>query len=64
MNGQKRADIHPGSYVYIVQKKDQPTGALTEGVVLDILTNKPFHPRGIKVRLETGEVGRVEDIHG
>lgn len=63
MNGQRRADIHPGSYVYIVKKEDQPTGVLTEGVVKDILTNKPFHPRGIKVRLESGEVGRVEVVH-
>ena len=46
----------------IVQKQDQPTGRLTEGIVKDILTNSPTHPHGIKVRLETGEVGRVQEI--
>ena len=46
----------------IVQKQDQGSGALTEGVVRDILTNSPTHPHGIKVRLETGEVGRVKEI--
>jgi len=48
--------------VAIVQKQDQPTGRLTEGIVKDILTNSPTHPHGIKVRLETGEVGRVQEI--
>ena len=63
-DGQNRADILPGLFVSIVRKKDQPTGALTEGLVRDILTSAPYHPRGIKVRLETGEVGRVQYIHG
>jgi uncharacterized repeat protein (TIGR03833 family) len=48
--------------VAIVQKQDQSTGRLTEGIVRDILTNSPTHPHGIKVRLETGEVGRVQEI--
>lgn len=47
----------------IVLKKDQPTGKLTEGVVKDILTSSPTHPHGIKVRLESGEVGRVQVIY-
>jgi len=63
MNGENRDDIWPGRHVSIVQKQDQRTGILTEGIVLDILTNSPYHPRGIKVRLETGEVGRVQIIH-
>ncbi len=63
-DGQRRADIRPGLFVSIVQKKDQPTGALTEGLVGEILTSASYHPRGIKVRLETGEVGRVQYIHG
>ncbi|NIT61859.1 MAG: YwbE family protein, partial [Aliifodinibius sp.] len=52
----------PGMEVMIVLKKDQPTGKLTKGVVKDILTNSAFHPRGIKVRLEDGQVGRVQEI--
>jgi len=63
MNGQNRSDIYAGLRVAIVQKQDQPTGALTEGIVADILTNSATHPHGIKVRLETGEVGRVQKIH-
>lgn len=63
MEGTVRADIRPGARVSIVQKQDQPTGRLTEGVVRDILTNSSTHPHGIKVRLETGEVGRVKIIH-
>lgn len=62
MNGQNRADIHEGLEVEIVLKEDQRTGLLTRGVVQDILTNSPFHPHGIKVRLTTGEVGRVQNI--
>ncbi len=62
MNGQNRADIQPGGKVQIVQKKDQRTGALTRGVVKDILTKSPHHSRGIKVRLTTGEIGRVQEI--
>ncbi|MGA2143064.1 MAG: YwbE family protein [Brevinematales bacterium] len=64
MDGKIRADIKPGLKVSIVLKKDQPTGALTEGIVRDILTNSPAHPHGIKVRLEDGRVGRVKEIHG
>ena len=60
MDGTKRSDIKPGMRVSIVLKKDQRTGKLTEGVVKDILTNAPQHPHGIKVRLESGEVGRVK----
>jgi len=59
MDNRKREDIKPGMKVFIVQKKDQGTGNLTEGVVQDILTNSKTHPHGIKVRLTTGVVGRV-----
>ncbi|WP_173917316.1 YwbE family protein [Halobacillus sp. Marseille-Q1614] len=62
MNGQNRKDIAPGAEVEIVLKKDQRSGALTHGIVKDILTNSPFHPHGIKVRLEDGQVGRVKNI--
>ena len=62
MNGQKRVDIRTGLHVKIVLKKDQRSGALTEGVVKDILTNSPTHPHGIKVRLTSGDVGRVKEI--
>jgi uncharacterized repeat protein (TIGR03833 family) len=57
-----RADIRPGLWVAIVTKADQTSGRLTEGIVRDILTNSPRHPHGIKVRLESGEVGRVKAI--
>jgi uncharacterized repeat protein (TIGR03833 family) len=60
--GTRRSQIRRGLRVAIVQKPDQETGALTEGVVRDILTSSPEHPRGIKVRLESGEVGRVRRI--
>jgi uncharacterized repeat protein (TIGR03833 family) len=63
MDGQNRENIKPGISVSIVQKHHQRTGELTEGVVADILTNSPNHPHGIKVRLATGEVGRVQVIH-
>lgn len=63
MDGTNRSDITPGARVAIVQKQDQRTGALTEGVVQDILTSSPTHPHGIKVRLMTGEVGRVQIVH-
>jgi len=63
MNGTRRSDIKPGLKVSIVLKKDQRTGTLTEGVVQDILTNSANHPHGIKVRLESGDVGRVQKIH-
>ena len=62
MENQIRDNIKPGIKVKIVLKKDQPTGILTEGVVKDILTNSKIHPRGIKVRLEDGQVGRVQEI--
>jgi uncharacterized repeat protein (TIGR03833 family) len=58
----KRTDIKPGARVSIVLKADQATGKLTDGVVQAILTNSPTHPHGIKVRLVSGEVGRVQAI--
>lgn len=60
--GTLRAHLCRGMRVAIVQKADQETGALSEGVVRDILTSSPVHPRGIKVRLESGEVGRVRRV--
>ncbi|AXI00358.1 YwbE family protein [Sporosarcina sp. PTS2304] len=62
MNGQNRADVTSGLRVAIVLKKDQRSGKKTEGVVKDLLTNSSFHPHGIKVRLEDGQVGRVAEI--
>jgi uncharacterized repeat protein (TIGR03833 family) len=62
INGQNRANIKPGMTVLIVLKQDQRTGKLTQGVVRDILTKSPNHPHGIKVRLESGAVGRVKEI--
>ncbi|MBO1625385.1 hypothetical protein COE15_16900 [Bacillus cereus] len=62
MNGQKRSNISPGLEVDIVLKQDQRTGKLTRGIVKDILTNSPSHPHGIKVRLQDGQVGRVQNI--
>ena len=62
MNQIKRADIKTGMQVKVVLKEDQRTGKLTEGIVKDILTKSPGHPHGIKVRLETGEVGRVKEV--
>ena len=62
MNGKKRQDIKPGLRVNITQKHDQRTGKHTGGIVKDILTTSAFHSRGIKVRLTTGEVGRVQEI--
>lgn len=62
MDGKKRADVKPGCEVDIVLKKDQRTGVLTSGRVKDILTKSPTHPHGIKVRLEDGQVGRVEEV--
>lgn len=60
----RRSEIQPGMRVQIVEKQNQPTGALTEGVVRRILTNSPTHPHGIKVMLEDGRVGRVQAIIG
>jgi uncharacterized repeat protein (TIGR03833 family) len=62
MDGSERKDVRPGLTVDIVLKQDQRTGRLTRGVVKDVLTKSPHHPHGIKVRLETGEVGRVKEI--
>lgn len=62
MDGTIRKNIYPGLAVDIVQKQDQATEILTQGIVQDILTNSAEHPRGIKVRLTTGEVGRVKNI--
>jgi uncharacterized repeat protein (TIGR03833 family) len=58
----KRSEIHPGMRVLIVEKQNQPTGLLTEGVVARILTSSPTHPHGIKVMLVNGKVGRVQSI--
>jgi len=62
MNGTQRNNIKPGLRVAIVLKKDQRTGNLTEGIVKAILTKSATHPHGIKVRLESGDVGRVKEI--
>ena len=62
MDNKNRNDIKPGAEVSIVLKQDQRTGRLTDGVVRDILTNSSYHPHGIKVRLESGDVGRVQVI--
>jgi uncharacterized repeat protein (TIGR03833 family) len=64
MDGTTRSNIKPGITVLIVLKQDQPTGKLTKGIVKDILTNSPTHPHGIKVRLVSGQVGRVKEILG
>ena len=62
MNGTLRKNINIGGYVKIVLKQDQRTGRLTDGYIKDILTKFPEHQHGIKVRLETGEVGRVKEV--
>ena len=62
MDGKQRKDIEIGACVMIVLKKDQRSGDLTEGNVKQILTNSSFHPHGIKVKLEDGQVGRVKEI--
>ncbi|MBF0550132.1 MAG: YwbE family protein [Deltaproteobacteria bacterium] len=62
MDGQRRSDIKPGMGVEIVLKKDRRTGKRTIGTVKDILTSSSFHSRGIKVRLEDGQIGRVQEI--
>ena len=62
MEGQNRNEIEVGFEVNIVLKKDQRSGVLTNGIVSKILTKSPFHPHGIKVMLESGEVGRVKEI--
>ena len=62
MDGRERKDVRPGLTVDIILKQDQRTGKLTRGVVKDVLTKSSHHPHGVKVRLETGEVGRVKEI--
>jgi len=62
MDGQKRADIKYGMNVGIVLKEDQATGYITYGKVQKILTSSPTHPYGIKVRLSSGEIGRVKEL--
>ena len=62
MNRTNRSDVKIGMQVKVVLKEDQRTGKLTEGIVKEILTKSPKHPHGIKVRLESGEVGRVKEI--
>ena len=62
ISGKERKNIKPGVRVNIIQKPHQRTGQLTEGIVKDILTKSPVHPRGIKVRLENGMIGRVQEV--
>jgi len=62
MDGTMRNSIKPGMEVSMVLKKDQRTGKLTQGIVQDILTKSAMHPHGIKVRLTTGEIGRVKEV--
>ena len=62
MNGQNRSDIYPGLEVDIILKKDQRSGTLTRGIVDRLLTSAAYHSRGIKVRLDDGQVGRVAYI--
>lgn len=62
MSGQNRSDIYPGLHVDIILKKDQRSGKKTRGIVKDLLTSSAYHSRGIKVRLEDGQVGRVAEI--
>lgn len=62
MNGKNRKDIRPGLQVDVVLKNDQRTGKRTRGTVKEILTNSSYHPHGIKVRLQSGQVGRVQEI--
>ncbi len=62
MDGTKRADLHVGSKVKVVEKQNQMSGDLTEGIVTAILTKSAYHPHGIKVRLDNGSVGRVKNI--
>lgn len=62
MNGKNRKDIRPGLEVDVVLKNDQRTGKRTRGIVKEILTNSSYHPHGIKVRLQSDQVGRVQEI--
>ncbi len=62
MDGTKRVDLHVGSKVRVVEKQNQESGVLTEGIVTAILTKSAYHPHGIKVRLDNGTVGRAKSI--
>jgi uncharacterized repeat protein (TIGR03833 family) len=62
MDGNTRSNLRPGLKVRIVLKQDQATGKLTDGVIQSILTKSATHPHGIKVRLTSGAVGRVQEI--
>jgi uncharacterized repeat protein (TIGR03833 family) len=62
MNGNNRSNVKPGARVKVVQKQDQFSGELSEGIVKDILTKSASHPHGIKVRLQDGVIGRVKEI--
>lgn len=62
MNGKTRAHVAPGQHVRVVQKQDQRSGKLTDGIIKDVLTKSPTHPHGIKVRLTSGVVGRIKEI--
>ena len=62
MDPKKRINVKAGLKVNIVLKADQRTNKLTQGIVKDILTNSPSHPHGIKVRLQDGQVGQVQEI--
>ena len=63
VDGRKRNNIKSGQHVSVVLKHDQQTGNLTEGIVERILTNSDYHPHGIKVKLSSGQVGRIKEIH-
>jgi uncharacterized repeat protein (TIGR03833 family) len=62
MDGRQRSDVQPGMRVEIILKKDQRTGKRTTGVIKDILTSAAYHPRGIKVRMDDGQIGRVQGV--
>jgi len=62
MDGKNRSNVKIGLKVNIVLKKDQKTGKLTAGIIKEILTSSSYHPHGIKVRLEDGQVGRIQEI--
>ena len=62
MDGKKRSDVKPGIQVNVILKQDQRSGKKTQGAVKDLLTNSATHPHGIKVRLQDGQVGRVQNI--
>ena len=64
MDGRTRSEIKPGTRVRVVEKQNQRTGQLTEGIVKQVLTKSPTHPHGIKVMLDNGVVGRVKEIVG